>query len=266
MRKRLVLLKLGGSLITDKNQPHTPRLDVMQRLAGEIATAMKEQVDLQVVLGHGAGSFGHVPASRFKTRQGVKTPGQWKGFVEVWREAIGLNHIVRQALEEAGLPAIVFPPSAAVLSSNGKVVSWNLYPLQHALDQHLLPLVYGDVVFDSQIGGTILSTEDLFAFLVAKLQPDQVLLAGNEPGVWEDFPDNSRLLSEITPASFTQIGSGLGGSTATDVTGGMAEKVRQVIAMLEAAPGMHASIFSGQVPGNVYKALRGEAVGTQVHT
>jgi isopentenyl phosphate kinase len=185
--------------------------------------------------------------------------------LEVWREATELNHHVLQALEKAGLPALALPPSASVLALNGKVTTWNLEPLQHALDRHLLPVINGDVVFDTELGGTILSTEDLFAHLAGHLQPAQVLLAGNEPGVWADFPKNSRLLPEITPGSFRQIGHGLGGSAATDVTGGMADKVLKVIAMVEASPGMSAAIFSGEVPGNLLRALLGEPLGTRVH-
>ena len=73
MKSKLVFLKLGGSLITVKDQPHTPRLDVIERLAQEIAAARSADPGLQILLGHGSGSYGHVPASQFHTRQGVKT-------------------------------------------------------------------------------------------------------------------------------------------------------------------------------------------------
>jgi len=68
--KELVLLKLGGSLITDKTRPYTPLLEVMDDLSQQIVTALRSQPDLRLVLGHGAGSFGHVAASEYKTRDG----------------------------------------------------------------------------------------------------------------------------------------------------------------------------------------------------
>jgi len=265
MSVKLIFLKLGGSLVTDKAQPHTPRLQVIERLAGEIAAARAEDMGLRILLGHGSGSFGHFPASQYKTRLGVKSAEEWRGFMQVWRAAAGLNHLVMQALERAGLPALVFPPSAMVITQVGKVASWDLDPLRQAIDRGLLPVIYGDVVFDTQLGGTILSTEDLLAHLAGYFQPARLLLAGSQPGVWADFPENTRLLPEITPASYPHIGSGLSGSTATDVTGGMSGKVRQVISMLEAHPGLCASIFSGEVSGNLRRALLGEALGTQVH-
>lgn len=265
MSRELVFLKLGGSLITDKSQPHSARLDVLDRLAKEIAAAISKERDLQIVLGHGSGSFGHFPANKYKTRQGVNTAEEWDGFVEVWREAADLNHLVLEALANAKLPALAFPPSALVIARNGKVVNWNLDPLLQALDKHLLPVIYGDVVFDAELGGTILSTEDLFSHLVNHLRPTRLLLAGIEPGVWADFPHNTSLLPEITPESLALVENGLRGSSATDVTGGMADKVRQVLSLVKAFHGLNGSIFSGEIPGNVQRALLGEPIGTIIH-
>lgn len=266
MSRKLVFLKLGGSLITVKNQPHTARPEVLERLAQEISGARSQDRDLQIVLGHGSGSFGHFPASKYNTRLGVKTTEEWTGFIEVWREAAELNHLVMQALEKANLPALAFAPSAMVIANHGMVTTWKLDTLLHALGEGLLPVIYGDVAFDTALGGTILSTEDLFTHLAHHIPPIQLLLAGNQPGVWADFPNNTSLLSEITPRSLRQIETGLGGSAAMDVTGGMAEKVRQVLSLVETFPGLSASIFSGEVPGNVHRALLGEAMGTTIHS
>jgi isopentenyl phosphate kinase len=60
MSSKMVFLKLGGSLITVKSQPHTPRLEALERLGQEIAQARLHNPNLQILLGHGSGSFGHV--------------------------------------------------------------------------------------------------------------------------------------------------------------------------------------------------------------
>ncbi len=265
MNSELIFLKLGGSLITVKDQPHTPRLEVLERLAQEIAGARAQNPNLQILLGHGSGSFGHIAASKYNTRMGVHSSAEWNGFIEVWRQAAGLNQLVMQALEKASLPALAFPPSAMIIAQGGKVVTWNPEPLLTALEKGLLPVIYGDVVFDHVLGGTILSTEDLFRYLVRQMLPTRLLFAGKEPGVWSDFPDNTNLLPEITSASFPQIEAALKGSVATDVTGGMSDKVLQIIAMVNDIPSLRALIFSGEVPGNVRRALLGEELGTVIH-
>lgn len=260
----LVFLKLGGSLITEKNQPHTARPEVLDRLAQEIAQAQRSHPGLRLVLGHGSGSFGHVPAQRHATRQGVQTAEQWVGFVEVWREASALNHLVMVALAAAGLPAIALAPSASVQAHAGQVRFWDLRPLSSALEAGLLPVVYGDVVFDSARGGTILSTEDLFEHLALALQPRRLLLAGIEAGVWADYPACTRLVPEITPGNFLEVERGLGGSAATDVTGGMASKVAASLRLAETVSHLEVRIFSGAEPGQVAAALDGSPVGTLI--
>lgn len=260
----LILLKLGGSLITDKLQPFTPRRDVLARLGAEIRAARAEHPEMQLVIGHGSGSFGHTPARQHGTRQGVRTPAQWLGFAEVWKEARALNQIVVEALLDAGLPVIALPPSASVTAEDGRVLEWNLAPLHSALEHGLLPLINGDVIFDTQRGGTILSTEDLFLHLARMLRPRRILLAGLEDGVWADFPQCTRLIERITPANFEELLPALGQSAGTDVTGGMAAKARSMIELLADIPELQAVIFSGLRPGLVQRALGGELPGTVI--
>ena len=260
----LFFLKLGGSLITDKNTARLPRLDVIARLAQEIASACAQNPDLRLVVGNGAGSFGHVTAKRYGTRQGVQTPEEWRGFAEVWREAATLNRLVTDALHAARLPAMAFPPSASVTARDGQVASWDLAPLRSALEAGLMPVIQGDVIFDSVRGGTILSTEDLFEHLARELRPQRILLAGIEAGVWADFHACTRLIAQITLHNLPEVAPALGGSNATDVTGGMASKVGQSLRMVQAIPHLEVLIFSGNQAGQVEKALLGARLGTAV--
>ena len=261
----LILLKLGGSLITDKTQPRKPRLDTIRRLAEEIAETILAMPDLKLVIGHGAGSFGHVSAKQYGTRQGVSTVQEWRGFSEVWWDASALNRLIMEALHEVGLPSISLPPSASVLAHEGQVARWDLVQLKSALLHGLVPVIFGDVIFDEVRGGTILSTEDLFVHLAFQMHPSRLLLAGIEAGVWADYPSCTQLISEITPDNFYDIVPALGGSTATDVTGGMQSKVELNLSLAQAIPGLEVMIFSGEVPGLIKEALCGARVGTVIH-
>lgn len=262
--ENLHFLKLGGSLITDKSKPHSPRLDVLARLAAEIASARRSRPGLKLLVGHGSGSFGHVPARRYGTRQGVHTPQEWQGFVEVWKEAAALNHLVVEALFTAGLPVIALPASASLVASHGKVAAWELTPISSALQAGLVPVIYGDVIFDRGRGGTIFSTEDLFKILAPQLHPRFLLLAGLEDGVWADFPGRTQLVTHITPHNIQSVSQALGGSASVDVTGGMEGKVRQMVSLVEENPGLDVLIFSGEKPGNVEQALLGQVIGTLI--
>ena len=144
------------------------------------------------------------------------------------------------------------------------VVRQYLEPLKAALEAGLLPVVFGDVVFDRARGGTILSTEDLFAHLGGELHPARILLAGLEPGVWADYPDCTHLVDVITPANLDSVAPAIGGSAATDVTGGMSSKMRASLDWVREFPDLEVFIFSGGEPEMVARALGGERVGTVV--
>src|SRR5215211_7896951 len=276
--KELIFLKLGGSLITDKTQAYTPRLDVIEEVALQISTALQHQPNLRLVLGHGSGSFGHVAASEYRTRDGFAPRASplihrerdeteenyWKGFAEVWYQASSLNRFVMKALNKTNVPSIALPPSANVIASGGQVSIWETTAIRMALAAGLVPVIYGDVAFDEVRGGTILSTEDLFGFLARALNPERILLAGLEVAVWEDFPVRTRKLETITPQSFGKIRERVGQADGADVTGGMEAKVTQMLDLVGQNPGLKVQIFSGAEPGSIVRALTGETLGTWI--
>jgi isopentenyl phosphate kinase len=268
----LAFLKLGGSLITDKNLAYTPRLDKLTVLAQEIKAALfsdrlaglQKQSGLKLILGHGSGSFGHTAAKKYGTRNGVHTPEEWAGFAEVRFQAAELNRYVMEALFKAGIPAIPFPPSSTIISRDGKVANYNTSAIRTALANNILPVVYGDVAFDEIRGGTILSTEDVFGYLARELHPQRILLAGLEAGVWEDFPARTKLIDTISSKSYEEMRKGIGKSASADVTGGMASKVEEMLNLVQQEDGLTAQIFSAEDAGNLTKVLEGKVVGTLI--
>lgn len=262
--KGLVFLKLGGSLITDKDRPHTARKRTLRRIAREIAQALAETPPLRLLIGHGSGSFGHVPAARHGTRNGVEGVAGWAGFHEVWQEARALNQIVVEALLAEGVPVIAFPPSSWLQTQARQPLDDVLPPIADALAAGLVPLVNGDTVFDTQLGGTILSTEEIFSLLAPVLRPDRVLVSGSEAGIWADYPQRSAIISDYHVSLNGTLPPNLGGSASTDVTGGMLRKAEILAAVAGALPECEIRIFGGKPRGNILRALRGKALGTRI--
>jgi isopentenyl phosphate kinase len=260
----LLFLKLGGSLITDKAREQTVRAEVLARLAGEVAAALAARPDLRLVIGHGSGSFGHSQGRKYGTRQGVRSPEQWRGFADVAHVAARLNRHVLDALRAAGLPAFNCQPSASAVCRDGRIQSLALAPITTALERGLVPLVMGDVAVDEVRGGTILSTEDVFRYLAPRLNPTEILLAGIEPGVLTHWP-GGQVIPLVSPQTIERVRSTLRGSHAADVTGGMESKVLEMLALAGETPGLRIRIFSGVEAGAVQSMLCGERdLGTVV--
>ncbi len=263
----LVFVKLGGSVITDKTRPETARPKSIRRLAEEVARSLEARPELRLVLGHGSGSFGHVVAERHGTRRGVHSPADWRGFAQVAASAAQLNRLVNDSFLEAGVPAWSLQPSSSAQCENGRLMALATEPLENALMRGLVPLVYGDVSVDRALGGTIISTEQIFAFLARKLQPERIILVTAVDGVFEGDPFRhpaAHPIPEISNANWPAVRARLSASRntraslpgAADVTGGMLSKVESMVSLARELQGLSVHILSGVRAGGLEAALQ----------
>lgn len=260
----LVFIKLGGSLITDKTQIEHFREDALLPIAQAIESARGKRDDLQLVIGHGSGSFGHVAAQQHGTMQGVKSQADWHGFAEVASAAARLNYLVTEGLRNAGLPIWRLQPSASARCEAGRLVEMAIHPIETAIKKGLVPLVYGDVALDSMRGGTIISTETILSYLATKLPVDRILLLGEVPGVLDSAGE---VIANITPTNHDAVQAHLGGSSGTDVTGGMASKVNDMLALVQQRPLLRIAIMDGREASHLEQTLiSDEPFGTQIST
>ncbi|NPV09942.1 MAG: isopentenyl phosphate kinase family protein [Anaerolineae bacterium] len=263
----LAFLKLGGSLITDKTRPLTARADIIARCAREIASAWER--GLQLVVGHGSGSYGHAVARQYGTRQGVRGPEHWYGYARVADAARRLNCLVVQALLEEELPAVSVPPSATAWARAGELLRMDVETISALLSRGALPVVHGDVALDEEWGGTIVSTEQVLIYLAAPLRPARMVLAGAVAGVYSADPNldpGATLYSQVTSANYEEVLRHLGGARGADVTGGMADKVRRMYDLAARQPGLTIQLVSGLQPGLLERTLLGRALdeGTRI--
>lgn len=261
---KLLFLKLGGSIITNKDQTNTPDLESIEIIARGIRQAIDQDPSLSLLIGHGSGSFGHHAAKKYGTRNGVNSQEGWCGFTEVALRARELNQIVMDQFYKCGINSVSISPFSGVQADDCRITTWDTSIISDCLYHRLIPVVYGDVIMDHRLGGTILSTEELFAYLAPRLHPEKILLAGLEEGVWSDFPRNTQLVTEIHPDDFNALKSKISGSDSPDVTGGMFSKVQSMISLIKQLPSLEVQIFSGITQDNIVAALMGEQKGTLI--
>ncbi len=267
----LVYVKLGGSLITDKTRPETPRPALIRRLASEIRRAREDCPSLQILLGHGSGSFGHVVGRAYNVRAGIRDARGWEGYARTAAAAARLNRIVTDLCLEEGLLVVSLPPSASAWCEDGDLVFMDTRPHRVLLQHGMVPLVFGDVALDAVRGGTIVSTEEVFAYLIRHdpaLRPSQVILVGQVDGVYTSDPlrdPHARRLSLLDADSVQEV-VGLGASHGVDVTGGMAAKVYLMAALVREFPHLTVHIISGEHPDALYRLLTdpSTSLGTKI--
>ncbi len=250
----MFLIKLGGSLITDKQKPYTARLHVIRRLSQEISELRRKNKGMVFIVGHGGGSFPHFPAKEYKTQEGVINKNSIRGIAEVQNAASKLNRIVVEEFIKVGENAVSFSPSSFLVTSNGEIKKAFLSSLIGNLELGILPVVYGDVVFDDRKGCSIVSTEKLLNFLAIRLRRNfkstTIVYCGNTDGVYDK---QGKTISRITKAVFEEFRKSIGGSTGVDVTGGMLHKVQEALRVTE--KGIPVLIINGKRRNEIYRCV-----------
>ena len=211
------VLKLGGSVITEKDRAETLDGQALDRAADAVAG----YEDLVVV--HGGGSFGHHHAQS----HGVsKTDGSHDPDAAnaIHGAMVTLNQFVVSRLRERDVPAVpVHPLSVADRDESGALTLPSGAPAR-LLAESFVPVLHGDVIAHAGEGVTVLSGDEIVVSLARSLEADRVGLCSAVPGVLDADGD---VIPEIR--SFDAVADALGGSASTDVSGGMAGKVRTLL-------------------------------------
>jgi len=265
--ENLILVKLGGSLITDKSKPFTPRIDVIKRLAEEIHES-REKANINIILGHGGGSFPHAPAKEYRTDLGLIDKESFRGIAKVQDAASRLNRIIVNSLIEVGENAFSVQPSATFLTEEDTIKNWYTEPLSFILNSGMLPVVYGDVAIDVRKGCSIISTEEILNYLARQFNSKRIILAGIVDGVFNKDPnkyEDAKFIPEINSKNYKEVREFLGGSAGIDVTGGMITKVDKMFELTKF--GVEIEIINGLKEGYLQRALIGErGLGTIIRS
>lgn len=265
----LVVVKLGGSLITDKRQPRTQRREVMARLARELRVAWKEgdwQGSSRLLLSHGSGSFGHFAALEAGFGEAPDIARRLAGLGAVQSSAALLHQWVMESLVTEALPVFSMAPSSFLVTRNGEVSELALAPLELALDSGLLPVLYGDVVLDREQGAAIFSTESVLTTVIGWLHQRgryrvrEALWLGETDGVHDE---EGRTLEELSVARLEEMVDKVEGASGFDVTGGMRHRLEVLRGLLDL--GVESRLANGLERGTLLKMLRRtELPGTKV--
>ncbi|ARS88741.1 isopentenyl phosphate kinase [Natrarchaeobaculum aegyptiacum] len=220
----MIVLKLGGSAITDKSRPETLDGPALERASDAIAAALDgDGVENGLVIVHGGGSFGHHHASEHGL---TRTSGSRDvtAAMDVHRAMKTLNAFVLERLLERDVPAVPVHPFSTAHREEGGDLVLPTGQVATIVAEGFVPVLHGDVVSHAGEGVTIVSGDELVAGLARDLEADAVGLCSTVPGVLDD---DDAVIGYIS--SYDDVEPVLGASDATDVTGGMAAKVRALL-------------------------------------
>lgn len=254
----MILVKLGGSVITDKSKLRTFRKASCERLARELSP-----VGDDLIIVHGAGSFGHIEAKKHELHKGYRKSSQLEHVAAVQRDVRELNLKVLEALIDEGVRAVSVPPAAAATFRDGALVSFEEAVFRRVVDIGLVPVSFGDVVPDESMGFSICSGDLTMEALARSFRPRLAVFCADVDGVYGSDPKRDRkaeLITRLDASSLRKLRRTE--SRSADVTGSIYGKLERMLAMSRHCE--KCMIVNGNVPGRLGKALRGEAVVSTV--
>lgn len=253
MNNSIIILKIGGSAITDKEKPYTLRPKVIKKLALEIKRTKKTNL----IIVHGAGSFAHTSAKLYGGKKGYKSS---YGIAKVSSDAAKLNQLFVDILIEEKIPAISMRPMSMITASNGKLNSHHFKALKEMLNQNLIPVLYGDVIWDKEWKSTIFSGEKIISeiskYLVKEnYTVEKIIQVGETNGVYDS---NKKTIKEINLKNMNEIQRFFEKTNRTDVTGGIKHKVEESIIL--AKKGIQTFIINGLISNELYNAIMKKSI------
>ncbi|MGL4669912.1 MAG: isopentenyl phosphate kinase [Methanobacteriaceae archaeon] len=273
----MIILKLGGSILTKKDSEH-PELDYnnLNRIASEISSYYNSNKisnlngynDINnfkgLVIVHGAGSFGHPPAKKYNIGtkfEESEYPKKRIGFSITQNCVKKLNTEVCDVLVKNNIPAVSIQASSFITTKNKRIDedTVNLDLIKKYLTNGFVPVIYGDVVLDSELKIAVLSGDQIITYLAKNLNPKRVILGTDVDGVYNKNPKSSDSNAELIEvlSSLNQLES-FDSTNNIDVTGGMVGKIKELLDLAEI--GIESNIINANTNGIIYSGLNGDEV------
>jgi isopentenyl phosphate kinase len=241
MGHNLILIKLGGSVITFKEKPLAANFEAIKSISYTLAS-----VKIPIILIHGGGSFGHYWSVKYNMHS---KPYQYDshGVSIVHESMIALNQIIVNSMINAGLNPYTIIPS--MFTYGNKPNAKKIKELRSIAESSVIPITFGDIVYIENKMYSILSGDTLMSILSKILRPSKVIFTLNVDGIYKDIRKREIIkeLKNNNSITFSKV--------IQDVTGGMRRKVTEALKISDI--GIDVLMVNGLKPKRIMNAITG---------
>jgi isopentenyl phosphate kinase len=239
MLQEVVLIKLGGSVITHKEKPMSVNNIAIDRILKALAS-----VKVPIILIHGGGSFGHYWSTKYDMHSKPEKYSS-EGIAIVHESMISLNHIIVKSMLKLKMKPYAVPPFSIILDK--KPLRKKIFELTSMTSDKITPVTYGDIVYRTSHKYSILSGDELMGIIASVIKPRKVIFAVNVNGIYKDpYADEViPLIEEKSTVNFSDV--------KFDVTGGMKRKFREALKI--SLSGIDVHFVNGLKPERILKVL-----------
>lgn len=235
----MILIKLGGSIITNKEKPLSPRKKTIENIAKYL-----KKVNESIIIVHGGGSFGHYWSVKYDMHTKPMKYNAY-GVSVVKNSMIELNKIILDAFLKNKLNPYCLPPTDFM--SGNKPIIKKIKEIEKIANSGLIPITFGDALWYGQKKTYILSGDKIMTYISKILKPRLVVFALNEEGLYQDLK-SKKLIRELKGENPIISKNNM------DVTGGMTRKVQEATKISKM--GINVFFVNGNKPERIVKAVK----------
>ncbi|KJE48970.1 MULTISPECIES: isopentenyl phosphate kinase [Acidiplasma] len=243
----MIILKLGGSIITDKKTYRKFEEDRTRKIIAEIS-----KIKDKFIIIHGGGSFGHIMAKEYNI------PGRLNKRSLYYMSLIhydmsDLNMRVSKILSEYGMGNIPVPPSTYIY---GKKKNYDIF--RYYVKNNIMPVSYGDVYIKNRNYIGIYSGDDIIYDLSRIFMPEKVIFFSDVDGIFDKNPKihkDAKLLKTVNKDFNFENDS-------IDVTGGIINKYNSMVKISKL--GIKVYLINGLYPERIKDIGKDNFYGTVV--
>jgi isopentenyl phosphate kinase len=266
MKQKLTIIKLGGSLLTDKSTPYTASEENISSVARELKECIDSGLIKDLILIHGVGSFGHPPVLKHKLHMGFQHRDQLLAMSETQLSINQYRLLLTQKFIDAGIPVNLMHPSSFCVNEKMKISDIFIKAVQGFLSLGMIPLVGGDMLYDSKMGFSVGGGDQLTVLFAKLFSAENVIFAADVEGIYTKNPrqfQDAELIPYINMNHLSEIIEQTDSSSQKDASGSMKGKLQAILSLRdEIAKGIKVSIISMQKYGNLKSLLgnKGESI------
>ena len=237
----MILIKLGGSIITNKEKPLSARRKTIDNILNQINRIREPKI-----LVHGGGSYGHYWSVKYDMHT---KPAKYdmRGVSIVKNSMIDLNKIILNSAVKNRINAYCLPPTDFM--NGNKPIKNKILTINEIAKSGLTPITYGDALWFGKKKSYILSGDVIMSMIGKILKPRLSIFVLDVDGVYSntkskklirDFKKEKPIISK----------------NKIDVTGGMTRKITEATNMSKS--GLKVFFVNGNKPKRILDAVSGK--------
>ena len=237
----MILIKLGGSIITNKERPLSARRKAIESILKQI-----KKINEPKIIVHGGGSYGHYWSVKYDMHT---KPAKYdaRGVAIVKNSMIELNKIILDTAVKNRINAYCLPPTDFM--NGNKSIKNKILTMNDISKSGLIPITFGDALWFGQKKSYILSGDVIMTTIAKVLKPRLSVFVLNVDGVYSNLKTKKLIYDFKKEKPTISINK-------TDVTGGMTRKIAEAVKISRS--GLNVFFTNGNKPQRITDAISGK--------